>query len=906
MKRFVRIEASAGGGKTKSLVDRYVELLEKGVRFNRILAITFTNKASEEMKRRILRRLKELALNGDELALSILDGRDGIIENFSDFSVKTIDAFLFSLLKSCALDLNIPPEPEMEKELDEVVREIVEQIIVDAGNNSSIRKKILSFLKFLAEKSTSLNPRERIIEYSKSFLDMDRLVPGGDYTFEAGELKEIFYAVKERLERKKREEGILFLSDISPVMFEYIRNSRVPYLLYKLGERFYHYLIDEFQDTSLIQWESLKPLISNALAGADEEGNKGTFFYVGDPKQSIYRWRGTRWELFKTIHLQFKENLSSEDFDFLYVEENKRSAPFIVDFVNRLFTKENLKSYFQDISKSKKNYLHYFNEVEKVYENVIQKPRDDWNYRGYVEIKVINETKGKAEDEIFSYLENLLDDLINKRKRKFGDIAILERMNRDCEKVLNFLLSKGYPVYTSYDVSIENLPLIKTIMYFFKILINENDPLSLLNLVQTDFFKKLLEIPEEKIKEFLFSEKRNIEEFSKLFPEFGKIYSYFKKLLKIFSPYYLLLEFDRIFKIGKRFEKEYLQFLSLLKGISEETENISVYDFIKKFEKSLYIFSPSSKDAINVLTVHKAKGLEFNVVISLFTSMSKFPDREKFFIYDRNPEKPELFLKNLNDGQEKEYHEAFNIIQELNLLYVALTRAREELYFVVNDKSQKSWGRFIMDGLKKEFEGRDILKIGEKRSFERVIPQKREFSWERKAPLSVIDLSEKIFIKGEFESEIMTHDEVLRGEWIHLVLSKIKNLKEENFEKEIEKAYERAKAEWELYKTFDRDSLEDILYFKEKLKKDFIKRFFFTDKKVSTEFDIVDNKGNTYRIDRIIFDDVIKIIEFKTGEEKDESHINQLKNYMNIINEIYHKEIKGYLVYLDREEVYEI
>jgi len=904
MKRFVRIESSAGGGKTSELVKRYIELLEGGVKFNRILAITFTNKASEEMKKRILKRLKELALKGNKFALAILDGRDGIIENFSDFAVKTIDAFLFSLLKSCALDIDIPPEPEMEKDSYDILREIVEELIFDTYRNSQLKEKVLNFLNFLAKNSNSLNPEGELIEYSKSFLDIQRLIPNKSCIFEKEELMEFLYAVKDRLEMKKKKEGILFLSDISPLMFQYIKNSEIPYLLYKLGEKFYHYLIDEFQDTSLIQWESLKPLILNALAGVDEEGNKGTFFYVGDPKQSIYRWRGTRWELFKTIHLEFKKNLSLDDFDFKYIEENKRSAPFIVEFVNKLFTKENLKNYFKEISKN--NYIAYFKEVEKVYENTFQKPRNDWNYKGYVEIKVIDKTKEEGEDEIFSYLENLLDDLIKRRNRRFGDIAILERINSDCEKVVNFLLSKGYPVYTSYDVSLENLPLIKTVIYFFKILVNDKDNLSFLNLIQMDFFKGLFGIQEKRIKEFLFSKERDIEKFCRFFPEFGGVYVYFKKLSKIFSTYYLLLEFDRIFKIGERFKKEYFQFLSLLKGVSEEKEYISIYDFIKKFERRPYIFCPSSKDAINVLTVHKAKGLEFNVVISLFTSISKFPDREKFFIYDKDPERPELVLKNIKDGEKKEYYKTFNVIQELNLLYVTLTRAREEIYFVINDKHKRSWGKFIMDSLKEKFEGKDILRIGEKRSFERRKEEEMKFSWERKEPLSVIDLSKRIFIKREFESEITTHNEILRGEWIHLVLSKIKNLKEENFDEEIERAYEKAKNEWELYKTFQEDFLEGITYFKEKLKRDFLREFFFTDKKINTEFDVVDERGDTYRIDRIIFDNVIKILEFKTGKEKDASHTKQLRNYMDIVKGIYNKEVKGYLIYLDREEIYEI
>ncbi len=902
MKRFQRIESSAGGGKTTKLVDRYIELLKKGIRFNRILAITFTNKASEEMKRRILKRLKELALEGENIFLSLLEGKDGIIENFSDFSIKTIDAFLFSLLKSCAFDLDISPDLDIKEEFGEIMEEAVDEIILQGTENSYQKEKICDFLKFLSENSASFNPRKGIIEHFKSFLEMERILVESNYIFEPEKLKGIFTLLKNILKEKKKREGFLFLSDISPFIFRYIKESDPPYLLYKLGEKFYHYLIDEFQDTSLIQWESLKPLVLNALSGEDEEKNKGTFFYVGDPKQSIYRWRGTRWELFKDIHHEFEKILENEEFDFSYIKENKRSAPSIVKFVNNLFKKENLKNYFRVL-----DYLSYFSEVEKVYENAVQEWNKDFNYEGYVEIKVINKKKSEAEEEIFSYIKEIIDDLI-KRGKKYGDIAILERINRDCKKIINFLLSKGYPVYTSYEVSIEDLPLIKTVIYFFKVLANEMDRFSFLNLIQTDFFKELFRIDEEKVKEFLLSENKNLKEFLKLFPnEFGKIYFYFKKLSKTFSPYYLLLEFDKVFEIGKKYKKEYLQFLSLLKGISEESENVSIYDFVKKFEKSPYIFSPSEKDAINVLTVHKAKGLEFDVVILPFAPITTFSDRGKFIIYDKNNEKPKLLLKKaLSDEEEKKYLDAFNVIQELNLLYVALTRAKEELYIVVNNNRKKTWGGFIMGSLKEKLKHNDIFKEGEKRSLKEDIKvEKEEFSWERKEPISIIELSKKIFVKSESESEITIHEEVLKGEWIHLVLSKIKNLKEKNFEEEIESAYKRAKAEWELFRVFKED-FASLTYFKEKLKKDFIRRFFFTDKKVNTEFEVVDRKGNIFRIDRLIFDEAIEIVEFKTGDKKEKSHVEQLTNYLEIIREIYGKETRGYLIYIDREEIYEV
>ncbi len=905
MKRFTRIESSAGGGKTSEIVNRYIKLIKRGIKFDRILAITFTNKASEEMKRRILKNLKELALSDDTFIFKVLDGKDGIIDNFSDFSVKTIDAFLFSLLKSCALDLKIPPEPEIEEKEREKIKMIIDEVLAQAANDSFLKNKILNFLNFISGISQSLNPYENFIDYFSSFFDKERIL-GENYEFLGGNLKDFFLLIKKNLEEKKRKEGFIFLSDISILVFNYVKNSDVPYLFFKLGEKFYHFLVDEFQDTSLIQWKSLKPLIENALSGMDPEGNKGSFFYVGDPKQSIYRWRGTRWELFDDIIKEFESKIEEKDFEFIYKDINKRSLKNIVDFVNDIFDIKNLKNYFSRISDNKKNYIKYFSEVERVYKNVRQKPDSDKNSGGYIEFKVIRGSKSESEDEILFYLKEIIDDLLKNRKRSYGDIAILERQNNDCQKIVNFLLSEGYPVYTSYDVSIENLPLIRTIIYFFKILVNENDKNSFFNLIQTEFFSKIFEVDERIIKKFLLSDKRDLEEFFKISPLFEKTYKYFKDLSKIYSPYYLLLEFDCVFKISEKFLKEYLHLLSLLKGTCEEVENISIYEFVKKFEKFPYLFSPSSKDAINVLTIHKAKGLEFNVVISLFSSFFEFEERDKFIIYDKDVENPRVYLKKECDEEVKLYNETLNIIQELNLLYVALTRAKEEIYFVICDNNKKNYGNFILDFLKRNFGEREFYKIGEKIGVERKSYEKEELIFYRRNPISIKELKNKLFVKSEFESEVLYHEELLRGEWIHLVLSNIKNLNELNFDKEIEKSYERAKSLWKRYGSFDESTFEKVIYFKTKIKKEFLREFFFTDKRIRTEFEVVNERGEVYRIDRIVFDDTIKVIEFKTGNEKSDSHFLQVKNYLNIIKKIFGEKVKGYLIYLDREEVYEI
>ncbi|MEN3044846.1 MAG: UvrD-helicase domain-containing protein [Candidatus Hydrothermales bacterium] len=906
MKRFIRIESSAGGGKTKSIVDRYIELISNKVKFNRILAITFTNNASEEMKRRILRCLKERAFKGDDFIYEVIDGKDGIIENFSDFSVKTIDAFLYSLLKSSALDLSLPPEPKIEENVMKRIKEVMDEFLVKASLCDRLKDTVINFLKYLSDFSESLDPYRSIEEYFRDFIENESvLLP--NYDFNPIIYREFFFTLKSQLNSNKKKDKVIFLSDISNLLYEYVLKSKVPYLFFKLGEKFYHFLIDEFQDTSLIQWNNLKPLIENALSGYDMEGNKGTFFYVGDPKQSIYRWRGTRWELFDVIHGDFKGKIEENEFSFEYLSENKRSGKIIVEFVNDLFDITNLSEYFKVLSddKKKNNYLKYFNEVIKVYRNVKQIADELKPYKGYIEFKVIKGSKIIAEEEILSYLDLILDDL-NKRKRSLGDIAILERLNSDCQRVVNYLLSKGYPVFTSYNISIESLPLLKTIYYFLKILINERDIHSLLNLLQTEYFTKIFSLDEKDVKKFILSENKDLFKFCKIFPSFDFAYKYFKNLHKNFSLYYLLLEFDYLFNISKRFKDDYFHLLSLLKVISQEVENVSTYEFIRKFERAEYIFSPSSENAIKVLTLHKAKGLEFDVVISLFAPMTLFAERSKFIVNDKFLDKQEIYLKREVKNDVKLHNDVFNIIQELNLLYVLLTRAREEIYFVLGSKFKKTFSYFVMNYLKKRFGEKDLYTFGEKRVCEKKDGKFNDMiRWERENPISVKNLHKNLFVKSEFESVVKRHSEVTRGEWIHFVLSNIKNLKEENFKELLSESFEKAKIFWRGFRHFDEELFEKIDYFETKLTKPFLKEFFFTDSAVETELEVMDDNGAIFRFDRLILDDVLKVIEFKTGEEVLKSHFDQIKCYMVIAEKIFAKKVKGYLVYLDREEVYE-
>src|SRR5690606_8296903 len=98
--------------------------------------------------------------------------------------------------------------------------------------------------------------------------------------------------IHQEMRKIQREQNLLSIAEFNKIIHDELKKQPAPFIYERLGEKYRHFFIDEFQDTSVMQWQNLIPLIDNALSGENESGKAGSLMIVGDPKQSIYRWRG--------------------------------------------------------------------------------------------------------------------------------------------------------------------------------------------------------------------------------------------------------------------------------------------------------------------------------------------------------------------------------------------------------------------------------------------------------------------------------------------------------------------------------------------------------------------------------------------------------------------------------------
>ncbi|RKS99272.1 UvrD-helicase domain-containing protein [Flavobacterium sp. 123] len=278
--------------------------------------------------------------------------------------------------------------------------------------------------------------------------------------------------VSNELAKIQEEQNVLSISEFNAIIHREIQNQPAPFIYERLGERYRHFFIDEFQDTSEMQWQNLIPLIDNALSGQDDFGVKGTLMIVGDPKQSIYRWRGGKAEQF--IELSKDQNpFSNPDKKLEHLDKNYRSYSQIIEFNNDFF--KLLSNEFQHL------------DYKDLYENHShQKPNDKTG--GYVNISFIpkvektddnSEASGEEEalDKTDLYVLATLNTIqkVVKQGFEYKDIVILTRKRSQGIAVANYLTEQGIPLLSSETLMIKNATEVRFIIHLLKYLKNNSD-----------------------------------------------------------------------------------------------------------------------------------------------------------------------------------------------------------------------------------------------------------------------------------------------------------------------------------------------------------------------------------------------------------------------------------------------
>lgn len=475
--------------------------------------------------------------------------------------------------------------------------------------------------------------------------------------------------LNQQLIKYRDEENILLLSDINAFFSETLKDQDVNFMFEKLGTRYEHLLLDEFQDTSSFQWNNLLPLIKNSIS----EGHHTII--VGDPKQSIYRWRGANptiitQRVFDELQMFVDHNTKQS------LSTNYRSSKSIIEFNNQFFP------YLISILKNQSQFINT-SILDEVYNEVIQQYSN--NHKGLVSIHLL-EKQEITSDDIASDItvnEIALQRTIATIKHNielgydYNDLLILAATNNELLTIGNTLLEAGIPYHSESNKKLGDIPEVLQLVTLMKYALGHRDA------VTTKELELILAQDTEKIIELLTFDNHNKtfidhKELDKLVRESSSIYQITISLIEKYLP---LL-----------FGNASIQFFlhTLIKANGEL--NLQFTDFMEWWQSDGHITlvpGTGNMNAVKLLTIHKSKGLESPIVIVPFCNI-KFASKNVFWselLPDfLSKDFPVFPLPNRMDMLNTAYKDAYieeykgQALEKLNVVYVALTRAGEKMF----------------------------------------------------------------------------------------------------------------------------------------------------------------------------------------------------------------------------------
>lgn len=720
--------------------------------------------------------------------------------------------------------------------------------------------------------------------------------------------------ISRKLKEYKDENNLMLLADAPKFLNGVIRDSDTPFIYEKVGSFYRNYLIDEFQDTSGLQWQNFQPLIVNSL----DQGYQS--LVVGDVKQAIYRWRGGDLSLLQEKISGF---IGNERVDVRELNNNFRSARQIVDFNNTIFTKASqILSLEAGLSVPTRAYEDVEQQVSR-------------NETGFVEVEFLEEERSGEDRDSSSWKEQAMRKVprILERLQENGaalkDIAILVRKNDEGQQIATYLLQYkntdeakpgcSYDVVSNESLRIDGAASVNLLLGALRYLLNADDSIARAQLGYE--FARLHEPDRDLSEVFAVSNQLNFE--NNLPPAFTRQKLALKKLPLIELTETLV----QIFQLGKiTGELVYLQtFQDLVLEFSSRERNdlgafLEWWETIKN-KKSIQI--SGEVNAAQILTIHKSKGLQFKYVIIPFCSWNL--DHEKWQApnlwvkSDEGPFKDAGFLpvpyaRNLEDTYFSKYYaeERTKIhLDNLNLLYVAFTRAESGLIVFAPSVDTRGTKGTIAGLLHQTLQSDERLQ-----SHFNEDEKKYQFGdWSieptrTKRDLTALELGEyisfpwrsKLIIRqsgAEWfgESAEAQREKVNYGIYMHAVLSRMR------YSDELEIMLQQIVREG-LVSDEEQEGLRNQLG--ALLSNPGIAKWFSRDWEVRTEVPIILPGGQENRIDRLLTRNKKAIVvDFKTGNRK-KTDEKQVMEYITILRQMNYVEVEGYLLYLGENAITEV
>ncbi|MCX7641146.1 MAG: UvrD-helicase domain-containing protein [Elusimicrobiales bacterium] len=682
----------------------------------------------------------------------------------------------------------------------------------------------------------------------------------------------------------QKKSRVVILSSMYREIYKMLKdnkNSSISEIYMKLSSKFTHFFIDEFQDTSYAQWSLIKPFIEEALSRG------GSVFLIGDIKQAIYMFRNADWHIMMDMILNPKSNLYldtstlSRGIEVINVELNYRSSDVILDYVNNFFSSDEFKNYLED------NDLSFFENIYKV------NHKSDETKDGYVETQIVDESNMR---EVFI---KIIEDIVS--RFNLSSIAILSYKNETLDEIARWLGEEKIPVFLYGELDIRKNKTIQTIMSLLRFIKNQNDEFNFSMFLLSPLVAKKLGDKDlsQKIMYFMHNKSNRIDLFKY---EFKKIWEeLIHKIIKESSRkdiYSLINMIVSEFDIIKNFPHDnafVIKLIDLSYELIREEKIYSLPDFINFIDKAdeddeRFSVEISPKiNAIKLMTFHKSKGLEFDVVINFFIQTTMGGSR---IYYDLNDQNINLYNINqesseVNDNLSKIYKSTINNdrVSDINTIYVALTRAKFELYNIVVNKSRSLK---ILNLFKdKDIRGIKIKGINKTKEKELRVNEFEAKIFKQKNLIDIVNVkkySQEIEIGNIFHSAIS------------LIISKRISIDDS-----IKYAFVNEKV------AYDKDVFDKVKELVNiTLNNPKIASITKSKSEIKSEVEFSDICGNIKRADLLVFDrERIIVIDFKTGDYNKEDE-KQILNYLSILKKIYKQHnIFGLVYYVNYDKIHE-
>lgn len=712
--------------------------------------------------------------------------------------------------------------------------------------------------------------------------------------------------ISRKLKEYKDENNLMLLADAPKFLNGVIQDSDTPFIYEKVGSFYKNYLIDEFQDTSSMQWKNFLPLLTNSL----DQGY--TSLVVGDVKQAIYRWRGGD---LKLLQQEIEKNIGSNRILVNELTSNFRSASNVVEFNNQVFGHA---SSIVTLTTGGSISTEAYRDVRQT------ASRED---EGFVSVSFLKDDEElKWKDQSLHSIPEYLEDL-QKLGASLKDIAILVRRNEEGQQIVAELLQyknsghakEGckYEVVSNESLRLDGASSVNLLLAAMMYLLNPDDAVARAQLGYE--FAKLHE-PDRSLKDVFAVTNQAIFE-NNLPLAFTKEKTFLKKL-----PLFELTEtLVSIFKLGEiKGELAYLiTFQNLvLEFYSREKNDLGAFlEWWEDNKKKKSIQVSGEVDAVQILTIHKSKGLQFKYVIIPFCSWALDHDpiqapnlwvtssSEPFNAFGYLPVKYSGTLKDTLFESYYDEEQTRSYLDNLNLLYVALTRAEHGLIIVAPHPDvknvRKNVGQLLYTSVDQSY-GSDKGWNAEKGEFKSgewtAKPSSKVSSPSDSVPLSSYASylwRNKIVIKQQstnfFEAvEDSKSEKISYGIHIHSVLSRIA------YAHEISDTLEKMVREG-LITSDQKDIVGEEL--RELLVNPQVASWFDPSWEVKTEIPILLPSGLENRIDRLMLKDrKAVVVDFKTGVPS-KADQKQVRDYIEILRKMNFADVEGYVLYIRTREV---